>query len=118
MFSNVETSSDSELSTKTTRHEVTITVNESSHDIDNSNSGSYETIEGTIARINRDVIVTGTITGTPGQESAIFQIEGMPDLSFQINTQLMDGFIITDITENQIVLKNQIGDESFSLNVR
>ena len=85
---------------------------------DNSNVGHYETIDETIARIKRDVQVTGAILGAHGQEKAFFQIEGMPDRAFKINTQLMDGFIITAITNNHVVLKNQSGDETFSLSVR
>ena len=77
-----------------------------------------ETIDQTIARIKRDVIVTGTITGIAGKESAMFQIEGMADMPFQINTQLMDGFIITEITKDHVVLKNQIGEETFTLKAR
>jgi hypothetical protein len=84
---------------------------------DSGKSGHYESIEEIIARIKRDVIVTGTVTGTQGTESAIFRIERMPDRSFDINTQLMDGFIITRISHNQITLKNQSGDESFSMPV-
>ena len=78
-------------------------------------SGDYETIEDTMSRLKRDVYVTGTLIGVPGQEQAFFKIEGMPDRSFNINTQLMDGFIITEITNNHVVLKNQIGDETFFL---
>lgn len=81
-------------------------------------SGYYETIEETIARLKRDVVVTGTVTGVPGEESAMFRIEGMPDRSFAINTQLMDGFIITEITSDHVVLKNQTGNESFVLNIK
>jgi len=80
--------------------------------------GNYETIQETIARIKRDVNVTGTILGAPGQETALFQIEGMADRSFKINTQLMDGFIITQITNKHVVLKNQIGNETFALDVK
>jgi hypothetical protein len=87
-------------------------------DVNKELIGHYETIEETIARIKRDVMVTGVLTGTPGQETALFQIEGLPDQSFHVNTQLMDGFIITRIDGNQVVLKNQIGDESFSLKIR
>jgi hypothetical protein len=121
MLPNAKTRSDSGLSTKTTRHEKTISLNESLQ-ITNNNTGhnnfdNYENIEEIITRIKRDVIVTGTITGTPGQESAIFQIENMPDITLQINTQLMDGFIITEITHDQVVLKNQAGNESFSMPV-
>lgn len=115
MLSN--TGTDSEMNIKTNVQVETLSLNEHPHDTDNRNSGYYETIEETITRIKRDVIVTGTITGTPGQESALFQIEGMDDLSFNIHTQLMDGFIITEIAENQVVLKNQIGEETFSLKV-
>ena len=64
------------------------------------------------------MVVTGTITGTLGQESAIFQIEGMADRLFNINTQLMDGFIIKEITNSYVVLKNQTGNEAFSLYVQ
>lgn len=85
---------------------------------DTNNTGYYETIEETMTRLKRDVVVTGTITGTSGKESAMFQIENMPDRSFDINTQLMDGFIITEITQTQVTLKNQSGDESFSLPVQ
>ena len=113
LFTDVETGS--VLDTRATSDKETISLNNST---DSNNSDSYETIEKTIARIQRDVIVTGTITGNAGQELAIFQIEGMPDSSFKINTQLMDGFIIVGITENHVVLKNQIGDETFSLQVQ
>jgi hypothetical protein len=86
--------------------------------MDSQQAGHYETIEETIERLKRDVVVTGTIIGMPGQESALFQIEGMPDRSFKINTQLMDGFIITKITEKDITLKNQIGNETLTLYVQ
>jgi len=120
LLDNIDT--DSKLGTDQDRnknklsHTKLIQTNNNSTNI--SNFTHQETIEETIARINRNVIVTGTVIGIPGQESAIFQIEGMPDKSFQINTQLMDGFIITKITQNEVVLKNQIGNESFSLSVQ
>lgn len=79
--------------------------------------GYYESTEEIMARLKKDVIVTGTITGIPGEETALFKIEGMPDRSFGINTQLMDGFIITEITENAVVLKNQQGNEHFTIQV-
>lgn len=114
--------SDSELAINTTSQEEAKSLNESHQITENSsvnNSfGHYETIDETIARIKRDVQVTGAILGAHGQEKAFFQIEGMPDRSFKINTQLMDGFIITAITHNHVVLKNQSGDETFSLSVR
>ena len=119
LVSNSEISSDSELSIKTTVHKETITLNESSQGndniADNGNFSAYDTIEETIARIKQDVYVTGTIIGTPGQETALFQIEGMADLSFKINTQLMDGFIIKQITNDKVILKNQIGEETIEL---
>lgn len=83
-----------------------------------NDSGHYETVEEIIARIKRNVIVTGTMIGVPGEETAIFQIEGMADRLFKINTQLMDGFIIKEITNTYVVLKNQIGKETFSLYVQ
>ena len=82
------------------------------------NSDHYETTEETITRLKHDVIVTGTITGMPGQESAMFQIEGMADRVFNINTQLMDGFIIKEITGSHVTLKNQLGNETFTLYVQ
>lgn len=112
------TGTDSELNIKTNRQVETLSFNEQPHDTDNRNSGYYETIEETITRIKRDVIVTGTITGVSGQESALFQIEGMEDRAFLINTQLMDGFIIKEITNSYVVLKNQVGNETFSLYVQ
>lgn len=118
MLSSDELGSDTELITTVNIHDETISVNKSSDNINSYNTSAYETFEETIARIKRDVIVIGTIIGNQGEESAVFQIENMPDQSFKINTQLMDGFIITTITKNEIVLKNQIGDESFSLKVR
>ena len=66
---------------------------------------------------DRDVRVTGTLTGTPGRQSALFRIEGMPDRAFSIDTQLMDGFVITEIGKDYVVLKNQVGPESFTLEV-
>lgn len=77
--------------------------------------GHYETIEETMARIKKNVVVTGTLESTQGQKTALFQIEGMPDRSFQLYTQLMDGFIITEISDNGVVLKNQAGDERIYL---
>jgi hypothetical protein len=88
------------------------------NDMDSQQAGHYETIEETITRLKRDVVVTGTITGALGQESAMFQIEGMADRLFKINTQLMDGFIIKEITTSNVVLKNQVGNETFSLYVQ
>lgn len=103
-------------------HEATISLNKPllivDNNTDSSNFGHVETIDETIARIKRDVQVTGTIIGARGQEAALFQIEGMSDRFFKINTQLMDGFIITVITNNHVVLKNQSGDETFSLMLR
>ena len=120
IFSDAETGPGPEFNTVNSRPEKKIgrnttpqiTINEV-----NSNSGNFESIEETIARIKRDVYVTGVIIGAPGKEAALFKIEGMLDRSFKINTQLMDGFIITEITNDHVMLKNQIGDESFSLNV-
>ena len=109
------------LDTGTTSHEATISLDKppqiDDNNSDSSNFGYYETIKETIARIKRDVYVRGTIISAPGEEVALFQIEGMPDRSFKINTQLMDGFIITEITNHHVVLKNQIGDETFSIRV-
>lgn len=90
----------------------------SENNTDNISTGHYETIEETIARIRRDVNVTGVIVGSPGEEIAFFQIEGLPDRPFKIDTQLMDGFIITEITNNKVVLKNQVGEETVSLNTQ
>lgn len=81
-------------------------------------AGNAEPIQQAIARINRDVIVTGTLTGAPGKESATFQIEGMADRVYKIDTQLMDGFIIKKITGATVTLKNQIGDEIIILHVQ
>lgn len=80
-------------------------------------TGKYETIDETITRLKRDVIVTGTVTGTPGQETATFSIETMADRSFKINTQLMDGFIITEIHPAYVMLKNQSGNETIRFEV-
>ena len=122
MFPNAVKGSELAPDAETTSHEATISLNKPLQTVDNntdsSNFGHYETIDETIARIKRDVRVTGAIIGARGQEAALFQIEGMPDRSFKINTQLMDGFIITVITNNHVVLKNQSGDETFSLMVR
>lgn len=115
MFSNEGINTGSDLNIKLSKYEEGERLSDS---IVASNIGYYETIEEIIARIKRDVVVTATIIGTPGQEYAMFKIEGLPDQSFKINMQLMGGFIITKITQNQIELKNQIGDESFSLKVR
>ena len=115
MFSNIETTT--ELDLNTGNNESAINLSKPPKLI-NNNVGHYETIEETIARLKRDVVVTGTITGTLGQESAMFQIEGMADRLFKINTQLMDGFIIKEITNSYVVLKNQIGNEAFSLYVQ
>lgn len=115
LFSNKETTT--ELSQNTSSDESTINLNKPSQ-LTANNIDHYETIEETIARLKRDVIVTGTITGTLEQESAMFQIEGMADRLFKINTQLMDGFIIKEITGSYVVLKNQAGNETFSLYVQ
>jgi hypothetical protein len=98
--------------------EETAGINKSATNTDNSSSGGYEIIEETIARLKKEVVVTGTITGIPGEETAYFKIEGMADRAFLINTQLMDGFIIKEITETRVILKNQIGKETFVLNVQ
>lgn len=81
------------------------------------NNAYAESIEETIMRIKRNVVVTGIITGSLGEKSALFQIEGMPDRLFNINTQLMDGFIIKEITSKYVLLKNQQGEETFFLYV-
>lgn len=101
----------------TTNHKKTITLSALPLITNGSNSDQLETIEQTIARIKRDVIVTGTITGISGEESAIIQIKNMTDRSFRINTHLMDGFIIVNITPNHIILKNQ-RDKSFFMSVQ
>jgi len=80
--------------------------------------GHYETINETIARLKKDVVLSATMLREAGKKSAYFQIEGMDDREFYINTQLMDGFIITEITENHVLLKNQTGPESFVLKIR
>ncbi|MCK4704916.1 MAG: hypothetical protein KAT90_05515 [Gammaproteobacteria bacterium] len=113
-----EANAKTELNTKTTSHKEAINHNTRPLITDKGNSGHYRTIEETIARLKRNVVVTGTVTGTAGEESALFQIEGMPDRPFIINTQLMDGFIITEITQNQVILKNQSSDDFFSLPVQ
>jgi hypothetical protein len=122
VFPDAETGSEIVLETETTSHKGMISLNKSPQIEDNnsnsSNFGYYETIEQTVARIKKDVVVTGSIVGEPGEEMAYFQIEGMPDRSFTINTQLMDGFIITEITNHHVVLKNQTGNETISLMVR
>jgi hypothetical protein len=122
VFPEIEKGPDSALETKSTSLEEPISLNESLQATDNNtnsrNFGYYETIEETIARIKRDVYVTGVIIAAPGQEIALFQIEGMTDRPFNINTQLMDGFIITEITNRHVVLKNQTGDEAFSLRIQ
>ena len=120
-FTDFDTGPDSALVINTASQEVAISPNYSHQISENSNAkislDQYETIQETITRIKRDVHVTGTLISTPGMEQAFFQIEGKPDKSFDVNTQLMDGFIITKITDQQVVLKNQIGDETFSLTV-
>jgi hypothetical protein len=113
----VETNSEVKPTSKTVEYKKIINLNLVTQTA-NENLDHYETIEETISRLKRDVKITGTIVGTAGEESAIFQIEGMPDRSFNINTQLMDGFIITKISPSQVVLKNQTGDESFILQVQ
>ncbi len=121
MFTDTKSESTLVLDTKTNRHEEAVSLNDStqltSNLADRSNFGHYETIEETIARIKRDVHVTGAIISAPGQQSALFQIEGLPDRSFSINTQLMDGFIITGITENRVILKSQTGNEIIFLDI-
>jgi len=77
--------------------------------------GHYESIEETISRLRKDVLVTGTTMSIPGEESAIVQIEGLSERIFKINTQLMDGFIIEKITSRRVLLKNQSGEETISL---
>ena len=121
MFPDVKTGQDLTLDTQTNTHKLTPSLIEFPQIADNrtasNNLGHYESIEETIARIKRDVYVTGSIISTPGEEAALFQIEGQPDRSFNINTQLMDGFIITGITGNRVILKNQTGDEIIFLDV-
>lgn len=115
LFSNKETTT--ELGLNTVNEESAMNINKPPQPAGN-NIGHYETIEETITRLKRDVIVTGTIIGIDGQESVIFQINGMPDRLFKINKQLMDGFIIKEITNSYVVLKNQVGNETFSLYVQ
>lgn len=120
MFLGSETSS--EFSTIISKHEKTIGLNESDENTDistdNDKASYYESIQETIARIKRDVVVTGTITGITGKESAMFQIEGMADRQFGIGTLLMDGFIIKGISPSNVVLKNQDGNEAFTLHIQ
>ena len=121
VFPNAVKGSELVPDAKTASHEATINLNNPlqivNNNTDSSNFGHYETIDETIARIKRDVQVTGALIGARGQEAALLQIEGMPDRSFKINTQLMDGFIITGITENRVILKNQTGNEIIFLDV-
>lgn len=77
--------------------------------------GSRETIEETMARLKRDVIVTGAVLGSGNNKSAFFSVEGNPDKEFKIETQLMDGFIITDISASQVTLKRRHGSEMITL---
>jgi len=123
MVADLVTELDSEIGArKTGNDEQTLSVDKSSlvtvNSKGDSNVDHYETISETIARIKRDVVVTGTVIGTPGQELAFFQIEGMADRPFKINTQLMDGFIITEISKDHVVLKNQSGDETIVLDLQ
>ena len=74
--------------------------------------GHYETINETVERIKRDVVLSATFNISPDKAFALFQIEGMMDRSFKLNTQLMDGFIITNISDNKVTLKNQVGNET------
>ena len=121
MFTDTKSESALVPDTKTNRHEQVASLNDSTQFTNNladsSNVGHYETVKETIARIKRDVYVTGSLISTPGEEAALFRIEGMPDRSFSINTQLMDGFIITGITDNRVILKNQTGNEIIFLDV-
>ena len=117
MLPAAETNPEVELNTEATDHIKKINLT-SPLIINKGNSVHNETIEQSIARIKRDVVVTGTFIGTAGAESALFQIKDKPDQSFNISAQLMDGFIITEITQNQVILKNQSGDESFFIPVQ
>lgn len=82
-----------------------------------SQTGRYESLLETVSRIKRDVVYTGYVEGVTGKKSAIFQVEGMQDKTFDINTQLMDGFIITEITKTNVVLTNQTGNEKIVLSL-
>lgn len=115
LFSNIETPT--ELNVNINKDESSINLSKPPNPI-NKNITNNEAIEETIARLKHDVVVTGTILGMLGQKSALFQIEGMADRLFKINTQLMDGFIIQEITSSYVVLKNQIGNETFTLYVQ
>ena len=79
--------------------------------------GHYETINETVERLKRDVVLTATFNISPDKAFALFQIEGMMDRSFKLNTQLMDGFIITNISDNKVTLKNQIGNETIEFHL-
>lgn len=119
-FTDVESESGSDA--QTTMHDRVIAIIPPSpvakNSIDSTSTGHYETLEETMARIKRDVNVTGTIMGVAGKEVAFFQIEGLPDQPFKVNTQLMDGFLITSITKDHVVLKNQLGVETLFLDVQ
>lgn len=80
-------------------------------------SGYYETTEEIMIRIKQDVLVSGTMIDGSGDKVALFRIEGQPDRPFALNAQLMDGFIITKITDQHVILKNQQGPEKLYLNI-
>lgn len=83
-----------------------------------TNSDSVASIEAIVARLKRDVVVTGTILRTPETDSAMFRIKAMADQEFFVNKQLVDGFIITSITRTRVVLTNQKGSGTITLPVR
>ncbi|MDH5612643.1 MAG: hypothetical protein OEY66_09345 [Gammaproteobacteria bacterium] len=86
---------------------------------DNSMSSYYETTEKIIARIKQEAILTKTTTDTPGGESAMIQIgAGSADMSFNKNSQLMEGFIIIEIFENEIFLQHPVSYVTFSIKVQ
>lgn len=98
---------------------VDIPTNVSPQLTDNSKLDHYEITEKIITRIKKEVTVTGTTTDILGEESAMIKIgAGDKGTSFNINSQLMDGFVIIEIFENEIFLQHPVSYETFSIKVQ
>lgn len=59
--------------------------------------------------------VTGIIAGEAGAESAMISYNGNKTELYKAGDELFDGFVLQKIKKSEVVLKNQINEEIFSI---
>lgn len=59
--------------------------------------------------------VTGTVAGEAGNESALISYNGNNTGLYKAGEELFDGLVIQKINKSEVVLKNQINEEVFSV---